>query len=113
MSASVRLCNDEKVAQVANREGRQFRVRIVREGEAYGNRRQLTNTTGEPFVEFYDATLAGDDRFGALGQFVSRYGLGVLRESTVGINLDGGVPAWYLDEAPLKDAMTWVERQLA
>ena len=78
-------------------DGRVFAVRLVSRGERYGRDGCLTHDEGDPLVEFYDATYAGDwpDTFtGDLGQFVSRYYRETLLSHDGGLSLDGGVPVW-------------------
>ena len=84
--------------------GRSFNVRIVRSGDKYGRDHCLTHA-GEPMVAFDDADSAGSS-FGPLGQFVSRYYVSTLAERPkhTGLNLEGGVEVWTVDE----DAMELV-----
>ena len=109
------------VARVVNDQGRTFNVRLVRKGESYGLNDCLVHDKDEPLVEFWDATYENDPRFTpALGQFVSRYGLGTLtgkegcyghdhRAMPRGIALCGYVPTWTVTAANVVDALTAIE----
>ncbi len=95
--------------------GREFRVRIVNQGDAYGLNMQLTHDEANPLVEFYDATHDFDKspEGEVLGQFISRYYLSTLLgkgffstnifEEGLGLNLDAGVPAWGIDAAGISE----------
>jgi hypothetical protein len=97
---------------ITNANGRQFFVRTVLKGDRYGLDECLTHDTDRPMVEFYDYTYANQKTFGPRGQFVSRYyvstllrdqhrGVGHGQERS-GLCLDGGVPEWQVDAAPLR-----------
>ena len=81
-----------------------FLARIVKVGDRYGRDMCLVNDT-RAMIEFYDTRHSFDrDPAGEmLGQFVSRYYVGTLRNSldrrgeVTGLCLDGGVPDWTLD----------------
>lgn len=109
-------CDADDIIGVINDAGRPFHVRVVRAGGRYGlddcltfpdsafERRQCD--AGDTLVEFYDATYAGDPRFGDLGQFVSRYYASTLREAADrGVLLDGGVPAWNASASNVRAAL--------
>lgn len=105
---------------VHNWDGRRFAVRLVRPGERYGAGRCLTYgendkiswSDGQPMVEFYDATYAGNPHFDMLGQFVSRYGLTTIRQDRDrGLNLDGGIPVWYIDSDAMGIVQVWLDAQ--
>jgi hypothetical protein len=99
-----------KVATVTNAQGVEFNVVVVPPGAAYGLEDRLTNDKGKPLVEFYDARYD----FWEHGQFVSRYYAETLLPwSGTGLNLDGGVPAWTLEAAPMREAMAAVVAFLA
>lgn len=101
--------------KIRNENGREFVVKIVKFGERYGRDKCLVNDRvgghrgeeGASLVEFYDATYAGDDRFGAEGQFVTRYYastllrfIPLLPDSEFvarGLCLNGEVEAWNVD----------------
>lgn len=83
------------VGQIKGVDGRTFHVQVVPTGGKYGRDKGLTNT-GEPMVEFYDATYAGRPGFDREGQFVSRYNLSTLQGHTGGIDLQGDVPVWKI-----------------
>lgn len=81
-------------------------VRIVEKGDKYGLDDCLDND-GKPLVEFYDTRYEHTD----LGQFVSRYFLDTLAEGERGLNLDGGVPAWSVNESCMNRIRDWLRRQ--
>ena len=81
-------------------------VRIVEKGDKYGLDDCMDND-GTPFVEFYDTRYEHTD----LGQFVSRYLLGTLTEGEGGLNLDGGVPSWNINEPCMNRIRDWLRRQ--
>ena len=93
-----------------------FNVRIVRTGEKYGLNRCLTNGENHNLTEFYDSTQ-DPQKFGELGQFVSRYYLSTLLERKnsrsvhQGLCLDGGVPAWNVDGPTFAQIQDWLEEQ--
>jgi len=103
---------------ITNANGRQFFVRIVFQGEHYGLGDRLTHGEKDPLVEFYDFTHAtpgpavrplGEDsnRFGARGQFVSRYNASTLAEfdARTALNLHGGEPVWTVDAEALRPVL--------
>lgn len=88
--------------------GRIWIVAIVPTGGRYGRNNCLTND-GAPMVEFYDPTA----EFDPLGQFVSRYYLTTLLESTTcpsGLCLDGGVPGWVISSAGMARVLAWLRQ---
>ena len=104
------------IFEIANENGKAFRMRIVRPGDAYGRNMELTNGTTHTLVEFYDAahehTVDPDGK--PLGQFISRYRADTLLgtdsdgpknifEHYEGLNLEGGVDSWSLDASALAD----------
>lgn len=83
-------------------------VRIVFTGDKYGKDNCLTSDASEPFVEFYD-NHQNKAVFGELGQFVTRYSLSTLIESTRhGLCLDGGIPEWSVSA----DEFSLIQKQL-
>lgn len=99
---------------IINDRGRRFGVRVVRPGDRYGLDDKLTHVGEHPLIEFYDLTYT--DKFGPLGQFVSRYHRSTLIESHhgYGLDLDGGVDAWKIDADAMQQvyrliALTWEE----
>jgi hypothetical protein len=97
---------------VINAAGRDFLVRVVATGDRYGRDDCLVHEKDEPMVEFYDRTACGD--FGPRGQFVSRYYLFTLdkHSPSVGLDLDGGVSAWKLTAANVRDAVAYAHDTL-
>ena len=83
-------------------------VRIVRNGEAYGRNDCLINTSADPLVEFYDTNQTHT----IYGQFVSRYFLSTLLHNyeAAGICLDGGVPAWSISAEGYDEIHDWLEQ---
>lgn len=75
-----------------------FEVGIVQKGGAYGLNKCLTHTKDDPLVEFYTAK----------GQFVSRYYLSTLMESTGGLNLEGNVPEWQISNEGMNRVRYWL-----
>lgn len=82
-------------------------VRIVEHGDNYGLNDALTHKGERPLVEFYDTRHEHTD----LGQFVSRYYLGTLIDGEGGLNLQGGVPTWYINEPCTNRIRDWLRRQ--
>lgn len=99
---------------IYNRQGTPWLVRLLQPGDGYGVNDQLVWTPaqypdldGTFGVEFYD--LRQDpDKFGPRGQFVSRYYVETLFKHHGGINLDGGVPSWYIDNEPMTQVICWL-----
>jgi hypothetical protein len=95
--------------------GHEFRMRLVNQGDAYGLGMQLTHENADPMVEFYDAAYDFDTspEGEVLGQYVSRYNLSTLTgedgwspsifDAGLGLNLEGGVPAWTIDAKGMAD----------
>ncbi len=81
-------------------------VRVVENGGKYGLDDCLVNE-GTPLVEFYDTRYEHTD----LGQFVSRYFIDTLTRGEGGLNLDGGVPAWSVNEPCMHRIRDWLRRQ--
>lgn len=81
-------------------------VRIVEKGDKFGANDCLDND-GTPLVEFYDTRYEHTD----LGQFVTRYFLGTLIDGDGGLNLDGGVPSWNINEPCMNRIRDWLRRQ--
>lgn len=85
------------IATVYNDARTPFNIRLVRKGDAYGLNLGLVHDQDEPLVEVFDARYVFEGDTGdTLGQFVSRYFLTTFFEGRNGVNLDGGIPAWYL-----------------
>lgn len=104
--------NGTPVATIYNdTTGRPFTMRLVRKGQGYGRDLQVIHDRDEPLVEFYDAQHSFKGERGAeFGQFVSRYYLSTLLRGhaadSAGLCLDGGVPAWQIDAAGMRAAVT-------
>lgn len=93
--------------------GRRFTAKIVDVGDRYGRNKCLTND-GDPMVEFYDATYAGNPGFDAEGQFVSRYYIAtILGRDGFGLDLDGGIPVWTIDAEAMTEVRAWLAEQPA
>ena len=82
-------------------------VRIVEYGDNYGLNDALTHKGERPLVEFYDTRHEHTD----LGQFVTRYSLGTLIDGEGGLNLQGGVPTWSINEPCMNRIRDWLRRQ--
>ena len=97
-----------KFHKVTNDAGKVFMIKVVRRGEAYGRNGCLTND-GEAAMEVYDYTRPDfDPDFPGCGQLVGRWNVSALLANdwpNGGLNLHGGVPAWYLDGAAFEEAM--------
>lgn len=101
--------------RIINNDGRAFHVRAVFCGMRYGLDDCLRHD-GAPMIEFYDATQSAD-KFGARGQFVTRYYAETLAErgryttlsgaNAYGLMLDGGVPEWVLTAANVREALAY------
>ena len=117
----------ENMLRITNDRGRNFNVRIVREGDRYGRDDCLVYDPSDRefnkddvLVEFYDATYTA--KFGERGQFVSRYyattllgtdefGDGMEEEMGVGLDLMGYEPAWKIDADAMDIVRLWVHNQ--
>ena len=84
-----------------------FNIKLVNQGEQYGLNNKLTHDNKDPLVEFYDARYS----HGELGQFVTRYSLSTLTEDGKkgGLNLQGGVPDWYVSEEAMNKVRDWLK----
>ncbi len=82
-------------------------VRIVEHGDNYGLNDALTHKGERPLVEFYDTRHEHTD----LGQFVTRYFLGTLIDGEGGLNPQGGVPTWSINEPCMNRIRDWLRRQ--
>jgi hypothetical protein len=98
-----------------------FAVVLVKNGDRYGRDFCLVNRPGEKLsdgrtlVEFWDldythSPVAPGSQ--VYGQFVSRYFLATLLEDGgrrgVGLNLDGGIPAWSVDGPAMAEVSGWL-----
>jgi hypothetical protein len=87
--------------------GREFKMRLVRQGDRYGLRNCLQHDKQTPLVEFYDIAHAFDSAPDGemLGQFVSRYYIGsIIADDSRGLNMHGGVHEWQIDPQGMRDA---------
>ncbi len=98
--------------KIQNEIGREFNVKILWKGDAYGRDKCLTHDEVEPLVEFYDATYSeenGDTRFDPEGQFVSRYyAETILERDDCGLDLMGYEPAWKVDYKAMRKVRAWL-----
>lgn len=106
----------KNILNIINDQDREFNVKIIVKGDAYGRENCLTHAEDRPLVEFYDATYSaanGDDRFDDEGQFVSRYYLHTLLERQRGYGLDlmGYEPNWKIDARTMQIVIDWLENQ--
>lgn len=87
---------------IMNDAGREYTVRVIFEGDEYGLNDCLVHDEEEPVVEFYDRSYFFDEN--GRGQFVSRYYMSTLLEDeeVTGLNLEDGVPDWYIDKATME-----------
>ena len=87
------------------RNGRQWRVVLLRPGDKYG--RNDSCTADRPLVEFWDMTV--DKRKFPEGQFVSRYWLTTLLTGELHpLILDGGVPEWTVTASDMALVVGWL-----
>lgn len=95
---------------VLNPSRRIMMAHLVHEGAPYGRTNSLTNTDGQPLIEFYDASVQFNDRTQGLriGQFVSRYHLDTFLDHKGGLCLDGNVPIWSLSKRNMRDFKDWL-----
>jgi hypothetical protein len=100
-------------AVITSTTGVRFLVRVLRTGDRYGLDDCLTVGEGRsleisgpgPMVEFYD-TRYPHTRF---GQFVSRYNLDTILESSGGLDLMGYEPSWKIDAAAMLVVRIWLQ----
>ena len=79
-------------------DGREFLIRVVRQGDRYGLDDCLIHEDARPMIEVYDHS-ADKESFGERGQFTGgRYYASTLAEHEPGhpLCLDMGIPAWTL-----------------
>lgn len=94
----------EQTTTVINPDGTPFTVRLLQQGDKYGLNDCLTHEHAEPIIEFYDARYPHTE----FGQFVSRYFVSSLADHVNyghSLNLDGGIPEWYISSQNLRDAV--------
>lgn len=97
---------------ITNEKGISFNVRMVFQGQHYGNHlmTQLTHEEDDPLIEFYDASTVSNN---GLGEFVERYRsktlIDYIKSNFRVINLDGGVPEWDISVENLKEVLEWAE----
>ena len=98
----------KNILRIMNNRGRYFNVRIVFRGDCYGLDYCLTHIQDNPLVEFYDETYI--DKFGELGQFISRYSVSTLLDNKqgYGLNLDGGIFEWSIDGETMDLVREWL-----
>lgn len=83
-----------------------FNIKIVFQSESYGFKNTLIHHEKEPIIEFYDSRYAHTD----YGQFVARYCATTLLEPhSNGLNLDGGVPDWYIAKKDFQTVQQWLK----
>lgn len=105
----------KNVLNINNSKGRNFNVKIVYKGDAYGRDNCLTHDEDRPLVEFYDGTHAAGGRFDPEGQFVSRYYAETLIEGNsrnTGLDLMGYEPVWTLYRPEMAVVVGWIENQI-
>ena len=102
----------DTITTVTSAKGVPFNVRLVRQGEHYGLNDCLTHDEPATLVEFYDASQ-DPEKFGARGQFVSRYYTRTLLADRPqqGLCLCGHVRQWDLDAASMNTVLRWLREQ--
>jgi hypothetical protein len=94
------------MASIRNDQGVGFNVRLVDVGDSYGRDDCLVNDDG-PMVEFFDTRFT--EKFGPLGQFVSRYYVETFMEiEGTGLCLDAGIAAWEISAENVTDVQRWL-----
>lgn len=90
-----------------------FNVRILRQGESYGLCDCLTHEERKPLVEFYDYRHRNNQEW-KRGQFVSRYYAETILEHDPNnaLSLDGGIPAWTVPPASMREILAWLLQEL-
>ncbi len=102
-----------KVITVFNEEiSREFSVRLVQQGDCYGQDMKLTWDETSPLVEFYDASydFEKDDEGRTLGQFVSRYYHDTIMEIDEGLGLTLDLyekDVWVIDADSIELIKKW------
>lgn len=88
-------------------------VRICKAGDRRfpGNPHNTSLCEGQWEIQFYDTDTDHCD----LGQFVSNYNLltllnGFNRKESMGLNLDGGVPAWSVSAVAMDKIRVWLKQ---
>lgn len=83
-------------------------VRVVQTGDKYGRNMCLTNTSGKPYVEFYDTHYVRED-CGDFGYFVARYYKSTIMEhEDIGLCLDGGAAACNVSADGMRRVKRWL-----
>jgi hypothetical protein len=94
------------VLDVDNGHGITFRVVLLPDGQSV-NYPAASEITRRPLVEFYDTRFPQTPD----GQFVSRYYLDTLLTGRqTGLNLQGDVPAWSIDDAGMTVVRRWLRQ---
>lgn len=91
---------------VENGNGITFRVVLLLDGQCI-NYPAASEITRRPLVEFYDSRFPHTPD----GQFVSRYYLDTLLSGReTGLDLQGDVPAWAIDDAGMNVVRHWLRQ---
>ena len=90
-----------------------FNVRILHKGEKYGLEDCLIHKERKPLVEFYDYRHRNNQEW-KRGQFVSRYYAETILEHDPNnaLSLDGGIPAWTVPPASMREILAWLLQEL-
>lgn len=84
-------------------------VRLVEKGERYGRDFCLYHESDDPLVEFYDMRYAHT----VYGEFVSRYCVSTIMESSGGLCLMGGTYEWAATEETMSRVREWIKSEEA
>jgi hypothetical protein len=99
----------EETMTVTSTTGVTFRARILRDGTRHGLGQCLTWAETRVGVEFYDTRYDHTE----FGQFVSRYYVETVLETTLGRGLDlmGYEPSWKIDPAAMAVVRAWLTHE--
>jgi len=82
-----------------------FNTKLIRAGDRYGSGDQLRHQ-GEPVLEFYDPRWP----YTPLGQFISRYYVKTLLNTTGALQLELCTPEWVVSADDLEESKNWVRK---
>ena len=94
-----------KVLQITNEDtGVKFNVRLLEQGEAWGQDDKLRYEEKEPAIEFYDARYPHT----ILGQFITRYNIHTIAEHRGELLLYADIKAWRITRANMEEIAGWL-----